>query len=111
MNEDYNEVEDNGMSPYIKSSKTIKDDGGVDITLHLTPLMYKSLQHICSDVNMFIVNFVFSRSENSIDEIYKKEIEKHITAGTIKADMTKESLVLNAELPNNEMPIFDMSNN
>lgn len=59
---------------------------------------------------MFIVNFVFSRSENSIDEIYKKEIEKHITAGTIKADMTKESLVLNAELPNNEMPIFDMSN-
>ena len=96
---------------YIKSSKTIKDDGGVDITLHLTPLMYKSLQHICSDVNEFIVNFVFSRSENSIDEIYKKEIEKHITAGTIKADMTKESLVLNAELPNNEMPIFDMSNN
>ena len=52
MTEDYNEVEDNGMSPYIKSSKTIKDDGGVDITLHLTPIMYKSLQHICSDVNM-----------------------------------------------------------
>ena len=96
---------------YIKSSKTIKDDGGVDITLHLTPVMYKSLEHICSDVNMFIVNFVFSRSENSIDEIYKTEIEKHISAGTITADMTKESLVLNAELPNNEMPIFDTSIN
>jgi len=90
---------------YIKSSKTIKDDGGVDITLHLTPVMYKSLEHICSDVNMFIVNFVFSRSENSIDEIYKTEIEKHISAGTITADMTKESLVLNAELPNNELPM------
>ncbi len=90
---------------YIKSSKTIKDDGGVDITLHLTPVMYKSLEHICSDVNMFIVNFVFSRSENSIDEIYKTEIEKHISAGTITADMTKESLVLNAELPNNVLPM------
>ena len=96
---------------YIKSSKTIKDDGGVDITLHLTPVIYKSLQHICFDVNEYIVNFVYSRSENSIDEIYKKEIEKHITAGTIKADMTKESLVLNAELPVYETPIFDMSNN
>ena len=96
---------------YIKSSKTIKDDGGVDITLHLTPVIYKSLQHICFDVNEYIVNCVYSRSENSIDEIYKKEIEKHITAGTIKADMTKESLVLNAELPVYETPIFDMSNN
>ena len=95
---------------YIKSSKTIKDDGGVDITLHLTPVIYKSLQHICFDVNEYIVNCVYSRSENSIDEIYKKEIEKHITAGTIKADMTKESLVLNAELPVYETPIFDMSN-
>ena len=96
---------------YIKSSKTIKDDGGVDITLHLTPVMYKSLQHICADVNEYIVNSVFSRSENSMDEIYKQEIEKHMTAGTITADMTKESLVLNAELPNNEMPIFDTSIN
>jgi len=96
---------------YIKSSKTIKEDGGVDITLHLTPVIYKSLQHICFDVNEYIVNCVYSRSENSIDEIYKKEIEKHITAGTLNADMTKESLVLNAEFPVYVMPIPDMSNN
>ncbi len=96
---------------YIKSSKTIKDDGGVDITLHLTPVIYKSLQHICFDVNEYIVNFVYSRSENSIDDIYKKEIEKHITAGTLKTDMTKESLVLNAEFPVYGMPILDTSNN
>lgn len=96
---------------YIKSTKTLKDDGGVDLTLHLTPVMYKSLQHICCGVEEFIINFVYSRSENAIDEIYKKEIEKHITAGTITADMTKESLVLNAELPVYQMPIFDMSNN
>jgi len=84
---------------YIKSTKTIKDDGGVDITLHLTPVMYKSLQHITCNVNEYIVNCVYSRSEKSINEIYKNEMEKHITAGTITADMTKDSLVLNAELP------------
>lgn len=96
---------------YIKSTKTIKDDGVVEITLHLTPVMYKSLEYICSDVNEYIVNCVYSRSEKSIIEIYKKEIEKHITAGTLTADMTKDSLVLNAELPVNEIPNPDMSNN
>ena len=96
---------------YINSSKTIKDNGDVDITLHLTPVMYRSLQHICADVNKFISNFVYSRSERSIDEIYKMEIEKHITAGTINANMTKENLVINADLPFNETVILDASNN
>ena len=103
MTEDYED--------YINSSKTIKDNGDVDITLHLTPVMYRSLQHICDDVNKFISNFVYSRSVRSIDEIYKMEIEKHITAGTINANMTKENLVLNAALPFNETLILDASNN
>ena len=90
---------------YVKSSKTINDDGSVDITLHLSPITYKSLQCICCEVDEFIVNFVYSRSVRECDVIYKKELEKHLTAGTITADMTKDSLVLNAELPDKELPV------
>jgi hypothetical protein len=57
------------------------------------------MQSLASDPKGWIENAVHNRARIEGDRIYKSEIERHLEAGTMPTNPTKESLILAYEIP------------
>jgi hypothetical protein len=81
------------------SELTINEDKSATYTLNMCNVCFKSMQSLASDPKEWIENAVHNRARIEGDRIYKSEIERHIEAGTMPANPTKESLILAYEIP------------
>jgi hypothetical protein len=57
------------------------------------------MQSVTPDPKVWIENAVHNRARIEGDRIYKIELERHLEAGTMPANPTKESLILAYEIP------------
>tara|TARA_R110002049_G_scaffold164649_2_gene330653 strand:- start:696 stop:989 length:294 start_codon:yes stop_codon:yes gene_type:complete len=88
----------------IKCEQTINDDGSIDINLKINELAHKALKTNINGIDEWIVNFIHTKTEKVIGRIYKREIERHLEAGTLPAGATKDSLVMDYVEPVEEPP-------
>jgi len=78
----------------------VKNDDGVSIfTATMDTLTTKCMESFCTDPEEWIKNAIMARSQVEGDRIYKSELERHIEAGTMPINPTKESLILAYEIP------------
>jgi hypothetical protein len=79
---------------YVKS-----DDGTSIFTANLDAVTTKCMESFCADPEEWIKNAIISRSQEEGERIYKSEMERHLEAGTMPANPTKQSLILDYEIP------------
>jgi len=70
----------------------------VSITIELTPVQYKALSCICSNVQEWVDNAATARSYVAYEEIVTKELARMIADPTIKSiPADKDTIVMNAD--------------
>jgi len=74
-------------------------DGTSIFSAKLDDVMTKCMESLCADPEEWIKNAIMSRSQIEGERIYKSELERHIEAGTMPNNPTKESLILSYEIP------------
>jgi len=74
-------------------------DQSAIVTLNMCNVCYRSMQSLTVDPEFWICNAVHNRARIEGERIYKSEIERHLEAGTMPANPTKESLILAYEIP------------
>jgi hypothetical protein len=75
------------------------ENGGATCTINMDDVTYKCMKSLAASPEEWIHNAVHNRSRQEGDRIYKLELEKHIEAGTMPTNPTKESLILAYEIP------------
>ena len=75
------------------------EDGSSTFTINMDDVTTKCMQSLTSDPEFWICNAVHNRARIEGERIYKSEIERHLEAGTMPANPTKESLILAYEIP------------
>jgi len=84
-------------------------DGTSSFTATMDIVATKCMESFCVDPEDWIRNAIVSRSQHEGDLIYKSELERHLEAGTMPMNPTKESLILGYEIPviesSNTLPI------
>ena len=78
-------------------------EGGAVVTLTMNNVMYKCMKSLADNPEEWIHNAVCNRARIEGDRIYKLEIERHLEDGTMPTNPTKESLILDYEIPINEL--------
>ena len=93
-----------GDGSYLKctSNVNVNEDGSATLTLELCNVCWKSLLSVASNPEEWIENAVINRARKEGDEIYKKEVDRHLTNGTLQVGATKQSLILDYQIPNKQ---------
>jgi hypothetical protein len=81
------------------TSFTENDDGSSTFTINMDDVTTKCMQSLTPDPEFWICNAVHNRARIEGERIYKSEIERHLEAGTMPANPTKQSLILAYEIP------------
>lgn len=76
----------------------IDEDGSSTFTIHMDDITTKCMQSLTPDPEGWICNAVHNRARIEGERIYKSELDRHIEAGTMPANPTKESLILGYEI-------------
>lgn len=84
------------------SKIVVNSDQSATVTLELCNVCYKSMLSVSPDPKTWIENAVHNRSRIEGESIYKKQLERHLEAGTMPTNPTKESLILDYEIPTKE---------
>jgi len=88
------------------SNVIVSENGGAIVTLELCNVCWKSMLSVSSNPGEWINEAVINRARKGGDEIYKKEVDRHLTNGTLPVGATKQSLILDYEIPSREIPIL-----
>jgi hypothetical protein len=75
------------------------DDGSSTFTATMDAVTTKCMESFCADPEEWVKNAIVARSQVEGERIYKSEMERHLEAGTIPTNPTKESLILDYEIP------------
>ena len=78
------------------------ENGGAVCTINMDEVTYKCMKSLAASPEEWIHNAVCNRSRQEGDRIYKLELERHLEAGTMPTNPTKESLILEYEIPTKE---------
>lgn len=81
------------------TSFAVNEDGSSTFTINMDDVTTKCMQSLTPDPEFWIHNAVCNRARIEGDRIYKAEIERHLEAGTMPANPTKQSLILEYEIP------------
>jgi len=81
------------------TSFTINEDGSSTFTINMDDVTTKCMQSLTPDPEFWICNAVHNRARIEGERIYKSEMERHLEAGTMPPNPTKESLILAYEIP------------
>ena len=94
-----------GDGSYLKctSNVNVNEDGSTTLTLELCNVCWKSLLSVASNPEEWIENAVINRARKEGDEIYKKEVDRHLSNGTLPVGSTKQSLILDYQIPNKQV--------
>jgi hypothetical protein len=76
------------------SNTIVNDDLSATVTLELCNVCYKSMLLVASDPGDWITNAVHNRARIEAEDIYKKELERHLENGTMPSNPSKQQLVL-----------------
>lgn len=79
----------------------VNEDGSANVSLELCNVCWKSLLTIHSKPEEWIENAVVNRARKAGDEIYRKEVDRHLGEGTMPVGATKESLILDFNIEPN----------
>lgn len=85
---------------------TETETGSAVFTINMDQVTYKCMKSLTPDPAHWIHNAVCNRARIEGDRVYKLELERHLEAGTMPANPTKESLILAYEIPSPESPIL-----
>jgi len=77
-------------------------DGSSTFTINMDDVTTKCMQSLTPDPEFWICNAVRNRARIEGERIYKSEMERHLEAGTMPANPTKQSLILAYEIPDRE---------
>ena len=80
-------------------SLTENEDGGAVCTINMDTVTYKCMKSLAASPEEWIHNAMCNRARIEGDRIYKSEMERHLEAGTMPANPTKQSLILDYEIP------------
>jgi hypothetical protein len=69
----------------------------VTVTVDLCNVCYKAIQTSSPEPTEWVNNLMKSSIQYRAESIYKLQMEKHFTEGTMPAGATKESLILSYE--------------
>ena len=83
----------------INSSLNENANGSAIITLELCPVAYKSFKHLARSPCFWVENAVKTRVSKEAERIINQETNKHLEKGTMPTNVSKSSLILDAELP------------
>jgi|TARA_B100000131_G_scaffold177776_1_gene171533 hypothetical protein len=84
----------NCQTTYVKN-----EDGTSVFTATLDAVTTKCMESFCADPEEWTKNAILSRSQDEGERIYKSELEKHLEANTMPANPTKQTLILDYEIP------------
>ena len=70
-------------------------NGSSHFTIDMDIVMTKCMKSLSNEPEKWIRNMIENRCRIEGERIYKKEIDRHIEHGTIPANSTKKSLILN----------------
>lgn len=76
------------------SNTIVNDDLSATVTLELCNVCYKSMLSVANDPSVWITNAVHNRARIEAEDIYKKELERHLENGTMPSNPSKQQLVL-----------------
>jgi hypothetical protein len=82
------------QTTYVKN-----DDGTSTFTATMDTVTTKCTESFCADPEEWIKNAIVARSRVEGERIYKSEMERHLEAGTMPTNPTKQSLILAYEIP------------
>jgi hypothetical protein len=75
------------------------DDGTSTFTATMDAVTTKCMESFCADPEEWVKNAIMARSQVEGERIYKSEMERHLEAGTMPTNPTKQSLILAYEIP------------
>jgi hypothetical protein len=75
------------------------EDGSSIFTINMDDVTTKCMKSLTPDPEFWICNAVSNRARIEGEHIYKSEMERHLEAGTMPTNPTKESLILAYEIP------------
>lgn len=73
------------------------EDHTATLTVNLCPVSYKTLQTYFENPSDWINTLIKDTIEIRSEEIYKKQLDKHISAGNLPENSTKRSIILSYE--------------
>lgn len=76
----------------------VNDDGSATFTLDMCPVCYKCFKHVTPEIDTWLYDVLECKASHKGDEVYKKELDRHLAAGTLSQDMTKSSLILSSNV-------------
>ena len=79
------------------SNLVVNGDQSATVTLDLCNVCYKTIQTHFTEPAEWVGDLVKNSIQYRADSIYKRQMEKHFTEGTMPAGATKESLILSYE--------------
>ena len=80
-------------------SFTKNEDGYSPFTITMDEVMTKCVTSVCNDPEFWIHNAIHDRCRIEGERIYKEEMDKYLEQGTMPANSTKSSLILNYTAP------------
>ena len=96
----------------ITTTQTINEDGSLTLTVEIDAPTHKALNTDMLSIPDWTTNFLYVKGEAVMDRLYKPLLEEHLRNGTLKSDMTRDSLIMGIIADQQEPPpIFDTSNN
>ena len=84
------------------STFVVNEDGSSSFTIHMDDVTTKCMQSFTPDPDFWIRNAVRTRARIEGERIYKSEMERHLEAGTMPTNPTKQSLIQNYTIPEPE---------
>ena len=97
----------------ITTTQTINEDGSLTLNVEIDAPTRKALNTDMISIPDWTTNFLYVKGEAVMDRLYKPLLEEHLRNGTLRSDMTRDSLIMGIinEQQEPPPPIFDMSNN
>lgn len=90
-----------GDGSYLKcvSNVTTLENGGAIVTVELCNVCWKTMSSATPNPEEWINDAIINRCRQEGDEIYKKEVDRHLSNGSLPVGATKQSLILDYEIP------------
>ena len=96
----------------ITTTQTINEDGSLTLNVEIDAPTHKALNTDMISIPDWTTNFLYVKSEAVMERLYKPLLDEHLRNGTLKSDMTRDSLIMGIITDQEEPPsILDMSNN
>lgn len=79
------------------SNVVVNEDQSATVTVELCKVCYKTVQTIHDNTEEWVNALIKNSIQSKAEYIYRRQLEKHLSEGTMPAGATKEDLILSYE--------------